>query len=178
MWSVIEPAEPRRRHKPLTMDTSRRTTRVRDLLVMFVRLGMVHIRTLLGSGRFWSGILCAAMFSRGSSFIDRPPPSNTLTSGAIEAFISYQTWGYLLIAGALLIGLAYSNKKLRVLGIAGHLIGMWAYGTFALSTVISAVGFGQPWATAGTFISQSLLHAACAIFLGDDIGKAKEVNGE
>lgn len=148
--------------------------RARDVIIMAAMLVIVQVRTMFGSGRFWSGILCAAMFARGTSFIDRPPKSNNVTSGAIEAFISYQIWGFLLIASSVLIVAAYSSKKLRKLGIAGHLFGMWAYGTFGLSTIISAIGFGQPWATAGTYMSQGLLHAACAIYLGNDISQMRE----
>lgn len=54
------------------------------------------------------------------------------------------------------------------------MIAMWAYGTFGISTVIAAIGFGQPWANAGTLISQAVLHSACAIFLGDELGHSKE----
>lgn len=136
---------------------------------MAAKLGIVQVRTLFGSGRFWSGLLCMAMFTRGTSFIERPPKADTITSGAIEAFISYKTWGWLLIIAAVLILLAYTSIKARWAGIAGHLFGMWAYGTFGLSTIISAIWFEQQWATAGTYMSQGLLHAACAIYLGNDI---------
>lgn len=149
--------------------------RVRDLPIMMARMGMVQVRHLFGKGWFWSGALCAATFSRGSSFISRPPNNDTIAAGAVQAFISYRTWGYMLLVAAVLIVAAHSSKRLRICGIFGHLFGMWAYATFGLSTIIGALWFGQSWATAGTFMCQSLLHAACAIYLGDEVGIGKEV---
>lgn len=157
---------------------TRETPRLRDGIIVLAKLGIVQVRVLFGSGRFWSGILCAAMFSRGTSFIDRPPKADTVATGAIEAFISYPAWGWMLVMASVMIGLAYASKRLRVLGIFGHLFGMFAYGTFSFSTVIAAIWFEQAWATAGTFMSQGLLHAACAIYLGNDIGQLREVKGD
>jgi hypothetical protein len=141
----------------------------RPLAIMAAVIVMTRVRTLFGSGRFWSGILCAATFSRASAFIERPPRTDAITSGAIESFWSYNTWGILLLISAVGMVVAHADKRLLNAGVIGHLFGLWAYATFGIATVISAVFFGQTWATAGTYMSQALLHAACAIYLGTEV---------
>jgi hypothetical protein len=133
-----------------------------------------RVRTLFGSGRFWSGVLCAATFSRASAFIERPPRTGSISSGAIEAFWSYHTWGIILLISGVMMVIAHADKRLLNAGVLGHLFGMWSYGMFGMSVTISAIFFGQSWATAGTYMSQALLHAACAIYLGDEVSRHRE----
>jgi len=135
---------------------------------------MRRVRTLFGSGRFWSGILCAATFARATAFIERPPRSDSVASGAIESFWSYNTWGIILLISALAMVIAHLDKRLLNVGVLGHLFGLWSYGMFSMSVIISAIFFDQSWATAGTYMSQALLHAACAIYLGDEVGHHRE----
>lgn len=133
-----------------------------------------RVRTLFGSGRFWSGILCAATFSRATAFIERPPRTGSVTSGAIEAFLSYRAWGLILFVSALCMVIAHADKRFLNAGVLGHLVGIWAYATFGIATIISAIWLDQSWATAGTYMCQATLHAACAIYLGDEIAHHRE----
>lgn len=145
--------------------------RVRELVAMLGKASMMRIRLILANGRFWSGVLAAASLSRGSAFIERPPTSDTVASGAIEAFITYRAWGVILLvtAGGIVIG--YSHKRLATVGVLAHLLSVWAYGTFAISTAVAAIGFGQSWSNLGLLFTQFLLHVSCAIFMGDEIAR-------
>ena len=135
---------------------------------------MLRIRAVLADGRFWSGVLAAASLSRGTAFIERPPLTDTVASGAIEAFISYQTWGIILVITSAGIAFGYMHKSLHPVGIVSHLVSIFAYGTFAMSTTVAAIGFGQSWSALGLYFTQVVLHIACAIFLGDEIGRHKQ----
>lgn len=140
---------------------------------------MLRIRMILANGRFWSGVLAAASFSRGTAYIERPPVSTTVASGAIEAFIPYQAWGIILLGTVIGIVLGHCCRSFRNLGIVAHLISMWAYGTFGVSTAAASIYSGQSWGNLGLLITQAILHAACAIYLGDEIARTKqEVQGE
>jgi hypothetical protein len=142
---------------------------------MLGKASMLRIRALLADGRFWSGVLAAASLSRGTAFIERPPVGDTVSSGAIEAFISYQTWGIILLMTSLGIALGYMHRSLHPVGIVAHLVSIVAYGTFAISTAVAAIGFGQSWSALGLYFTQVVLHFACSVFLGDEIGRKREV---
>ena len=142
---------------------------------MLGKASMLRIRSLLSDGKFWSGVLAAASLSRGTAFIERPPPNDTVASGAIEAFIDYQAWGILLLLTSAGIALGYMHRSLHPVGIVAHLVSIVAYGTFAISTAVAAIAFGQSWSALGLYFTQVVLHVACAIFLGDEIGRKREV---
>lgn len=130
------------------------------------------MRILLVSGRFWSGVLAAAAFARGSSYIERPP-RDSFSSSAIEAFIPYSVWGIILLVSVLLVAVGHSSMPLRNLAIVGHTICVFAYLTFGFSVIWSAVFYGQPWTTAGSLMVVGLLHAARAIFLAEEIAHSR-----
>ena len=142
--------------------------------VMLWLASMLRLRIILSNGKFWSGILAAASFSRGTAFIERPPIATTVASGAIEAFITYRTWGWILIASAIGIILSQMHKSLRNVGVVSHLVSLWAYGTFALSTALASLYTGQSWSNLGLFATQSILHVACAIYIGDEIARSRQ----
>lgn len=135
---------------------------------------MLRIRAVLANGRFWSGMLAAASLSRGTAYIERPPLSDTVASGAIEAFIPYKAWGILLLATAFGIMIGYLHKNLTVVGLLSHLVSVFAYGTFALSITGASIIAGYSWANLGLFTTQSVLHVACAIFMGDEIARFRQ----
>lgn len=139
---------------------------------------MMRMRTVLADGRFWSGVLATASLSRGSAFIERPPLSQTVASGAIEAYVDYHTWGIILLITAAGIALGQMHRSLHPVGIVAHLVSIVAYGTFAFSTTVAAVGYGQSWSALGLYFTQVILHIACAIYLGDEIGRKREVKVE
>lgn len=135
---------------------------------------MVRLRIILSNGKFWSGILAAASFSRGTAFINRPPVTSNVASGAIEAFITYQTWGWILILTSAGILVSQLHKKLRNIGVLAHIVSVWAYGTFTLSVAISSIYTGQSWSNLGLFFTQVVLHITCAIYIGDEIARARQ----
>jgi drug/metabolite transporter (DMT)-like permease len=138
---------------------------------MWIRIPWVKL--LLVSGRFWSGVLATAAFSRGTSYLERPPESNSFSSGAIEAYISYPIWGMILVVSVFFIALGHSALPLRNLAIFGHLLCLATYGTFGFSVAISALFYGQPWATAGSFMAIAFMHGARAVFLGEEIAQSR-----
>lgn len=150
------------------------TIRVRDFVAMLGKASMMRIRMILANGRFWSGVLAAASLSRGSAFIERPPVSNTVASGAIEAFITYRAWGVILLVTAAGIVIGYSHKRLAYMGLFAHLLSVFAYGTFTVSTGVAAIGYGQSWSNLGLLFTQSVLHFACAIYMGDEIARFRQ----
>jgi hypothetical protein len=134
----------------------------------------MQIRAVLANGKFWSGMLCTASFSIGTSYIQRPPVVQTLAGRAIETYLGYPVWGYLLLVTTVLIVIGHLLAPLRVLGVVGHLLGVLAYGTFFLSLGISSLFGGQAWANTGLYFLGVVLHVACAIFMADDIAKYRE----
>jgi len=141
---------------------------------MLGKVTIVHVRALLADGKFWSGVLAAASFSRGTAFIERPPTSATVASGAIEAFINYRAWGIILLLTAVGIVIGYVWKRLAVVGLLSHLVSLFAYGTFALSIAAASIWYGYSWSNLGLYFTQSVLHVACAIYLGDEIARHRQ----
>lgn len=148
--------------------------RVRDRVAMLGKASMMRIRLILANGKFWSGVLAAASLSRGSAFIERPPQSQSVASGAIEAFIPYRAWGVILLVTAAGIVIGYSHKRLCIVGLFAHLLSVFAYVTFTVSTGAAAIGYGQSWANLGLLVTQSFLHVACAIYMGDEIARFRQ----
>lgn len=128
------------------------------------------MKALLASGKFWSGVLATAAFSRGTSYIERPP-GESFSSGAIEAFIPYNVWGIILIVSVCFIAAGHCSGQLRNLALLGHIVCVGAYGTFGFSVGISALFYEQPWSTTGSLMVVALLHAARAVFLGEEIAR-------
>jgi hypothetical protein len=129
----------------------------------------VQIRTIFANGKFWSGILCAASFSRGTAYLERPPPATTYAGRAIETYIKYPTWGALLLATMTIVVIAHVIPPLRSLGIWGHTLSVIIYGTFGLSLGASALVSSESWANTGLYLVAALLHAACAIYFADEV---------
>lgn len=129
----------------------------------------MQIRAVFANGKFWSGILCAASFSRGTAYMERPPAATTAAGKAIETYIKYPTWGALLIATLVLILIAHVVPPLRVLGMIGHGFSIIIYGTFGLSLGLSAIFTSESWANTGLYLLAALLHAACVIFFADEV---------
>lgn len=139
---------------------------------------MASARVLLASGTFWSGVLCMASINRGTAYLERPPESSTVSSGAIETFMPYWGWGVILLVTAAAIILGHLNKSLRPCAIVAHVISAWAYGTFAFSTIGAAIVTGQSWVGFGTLFTQALLHGARAVFIGDAIAEDRGANAD
>lgn len=129
----------------------------------------MQIRAIFANGKFWSGILCAASFSRGTAYMERPPAVATAAGRAIETYIKYPTWGWMLLATMTLTVVAHLVAPLRVLGMIGHGVSILIYGTFGLSLLGSAIGYGESWANVGLYLLAALLHAACLIYFADEI---------
>jgi len=134
----------------------------------------MQVRAILANGKFWSGILCAASFSRGTAYLERPPDVITLAGKAIEAYIPYRVWGILLIVTVGLIILGHLMPRLRWAGVAGHIISVFAYGTFGLSLGIASVVGDQSWANTGLFLVGATLHFACAVFFADEVSRHRQ----
>lgn len=134
----------------------------------------MQIRAIFANGKFWSGILCAASFSRGTAYIERPPAVKTYASRAIETYIKYPVWGALLLATLVLIVIAHVIPPLRVLGIIGHTFSVLIFGTLGLSLCASAFISGESWANTGLYIVAAFLHAACAIYFADEVAAHRE----
>ena len=135
---------------------------------------MLRVRMILADGKFWSGVLAAASFSRGTAFINRPPESATVATGAIEAFITYRAWGVILLVTAIGIVLSHFHRGLMGVGIVSHCISVFVYGTFTLSLAIASIWFGSSWSNLGLFMTQTILHFSCAIFLGSEIARFRQ----
>lgn len=135
---------------------------------------MNRVRAVLGNGKFWSGVLAAASLSRGTAYIERPPVSDTVAAGAIEAFIPYQAWGVILVVTGIGIIIGYMHRSLCIVGIFAHLISVFAYATFAVSVAAASIWFEQSWANLGLFFTQTFLHVACMLFLGEEIARLKQ----
>lgn len=134
----------------------------------------MQIRAIFANGKFWSGILVFASFSRGTAYIERPPAVTTYAGRAIETYIKYPTWGTLLLATAVLVVIGHLVPPLRSLGLIGHTLSVPIYGTFGLSLGASAFISSESWANTGLFLVAALLHAACAIYFADEIALHRE----
>jgi hypothetical protein len=129
----------------------------------------VQVRAVLANGKFWSGILCAASFSRGTAYIQRPPVANSFAGKAIETFIEYPTWGWLLLMTTFAILVGHLVPAVRWMGIFGHAFSIIIYGTFAVSTIGASFFSNQSWATSGGLVVGCLLHFSCAIYFADEV---------
>jgi hypothetical protein len=134
----------------------------------------MQIRAVFANGKFWSGILCAASFSRGTAYMERPPAASTYASRAIETYIKYPTWGALLLATMVLVVIAQVLAPLRVLGMIGHGFSVIIYGTFGLSLGASSFISNESWANTGLYLVAALLHAACVIYFADEVAAHRE----
>lgn len=134
----------------------------------------MQIRAIFANGKFWSGILCAASFSRGTAYIERPPVVTTYAGRAIETFIKYPTWGVLLLATMTLVAIGHIMPPLRWLGLVGHTLSVPIYGTFGLSLGASAFISSESWANTGLYLVAAFLHAACAIYFADEVALHRE----
>lgn len=135
---------------------------------------MQRVKIVLANGKFWSGVLAAASLSRGTALVERPPESTTVASGAIEAFITYPAWGVILLVTAAGIVIGHMHKGLHPVGIVAHCVSVFAYGTFALSLLGASLFSGQSWSNLGLYMTQAILHFACAIFLGNEIARFRQ----
>lgn len=134
----------------------------------------MQLRAILANGKFWSGILVFASFSRGTAYIERPPTSQTLAGRAIETYIGYPAWGVMLLVTATFIMGGHLLGNLRVLGVIGHAFSVLIYGTFGLSLGLAAIVSQESWANTGLFLVGAALHVACAVFFADEISRHKE----
>lgn len=138
---------------------------------------LVQLRAILANGKFWSGILCGASFSRGTAYLERPPVVNTLASRAIETYISYRIWGILLLVTTALIALGWFTTK-KVFGVVGHCASVIIYGTFGLSLGLSAIFSHESWANTGLYLVGAVLHVACAVYMADEVAKQRQGGGD
>lgn len=134
----------------------------------------MQIRAILANGKFWSGILCAASFSRGTAYLERPPEASTTAVRAIEAYIPYTAWGIILLVTVCLIVLGHLVPMLRWAGVVGHTVSLFAYGTFGLSLGISSILYYQSWANTGLYLVGASLHFACAIYFADEVSRNRQ----
>lgn len=135
---------------------------------------MRRAHIVLANGKFWSGVLAAASLSRGSALIERPPASTTVASGAIEAFITYPAWGVILLVTAAGIVIGQMHRGLHPVGIVAHCLSVFAYGTFTISLIGASLISDQSWSNLGLYATQTILHFACAIFLGNEIARFRQ----
>lgn len=134
----------------------------------------VQVRAILANGKFWSGILCAASFSRGTAYLERPPEAITLAGKAIEAYVPYRAWGVVLLVTCVLIILGHLMPRLRWAGMAGHVLSVFAYGTFGLSLGIASFVGNQSWANTGLYLVGATLHFACAVYFADEVSRHRQ----
>lgn len=106
--------------------------------------------------------------------MERPPAANTYAGRAIETYIKYPTWGWLLLATMTLIVIAQLIPPLRVLGMVGHGVSILIYGTFGFSLLGAAIAYGESWANTGLFLLAGLLHAACVIYFADEVARHRK----
>jgi hypothetical protein len=138
---------------------------------------LVQLRAILANGKFWSGILCAASFTRGTAYLERPPTVNSLATRAIETYLSYQVWGILLLVTTTLIGLGWLTPW-KAIGIIGHCFSVIIYGTFGLSLGLAAIFSGESWANTGLYMVGAVLHVACAVYMADEVAKQRQGGGD
>lgn len=131
----------------------------------------MQVRAILANGKFWSGILCAASFSRGTAYLERPPEAVSLAGKSIEAYIPYRAWGILLVVTVVMILIGHLMPRLRWSGVAGHIISVFAFGTFGVSLGIASIVGNQSWANTGLFLVGAALHFACAIYFADEVSR-------
>lgn len=135
----------------------------------------VQVRAVLANGKFWSGILCAAAFSRGTAYIQRPPAADTYAGRAIETYVSYTMWGWLLLMTTVAIIVGHLVPRLRGLGIFGHAFSIVIYGTFGISLVAASFASStQSWANAGGYVVGGALHFACAVYFADEVARHRQ----
>ena len=161
--------------------TTHPVRRFRNLTLMFGKASVKRAQIILANGKFWSGVLAAASLSRGTAFIERPPAGGNVTvaTGAIEAFIRYPAWGVILLVTAIGIIVGQMHRQLHPIGIVSHCVSIFAYGTFTFSLAIASIWYGSSWSNLGLFMTQTILHFACAIYLGNEIARfRREVSVE
>lgn len=134
----------------------------------------MQVRAILANGKFWSGILCAASFSRGTAYLERPPETVTLAGKAIETYIPYHVWGVVLLLTVAFIAVGHLMSSLRWAGAMGHIVSVFAYGTFGLSIGIASLISDQSWANTGLFLVGAILHFACAIYFADEVSRHRQ----
>lgn len=120
-------------------------------------------RLTFGSdGWAWACVICA--FQRGTSYLFRPPETNTRTENVIEHFVSYSVWGWIILSLSIGISVCLMGRC-RILEIVCHILCASVYSLLGLSVVLSALALGQPWAASGALVFIALVHLARVRYL-------------
>lgn len=119
---------------------------------------VARTRQYLADPAFWGWVLGLTTLSRATSYGLRPPPGPSKIL-VIEQIFPYSAWAALLSVSAVLI-LASSVRggRLWIAGVAGHVIGVFCYGSFWASIVLSSIFYGESWTGAGPLFVTALLH--------------------
>ena len=125
------------------------------------------IRRPLADTAVWGWVLAIAASIQSSSYSSRPPHKDGRVF-LIEYLIPYPVWAGLLalVAVALVIGVLYPRRIWP--SFVGHVTAMLCYGTFAASTLISAILYHEPWAGIAAYSVLGILHIGRAIAVGDE----------
>lgn len=118
-----------------------------------------HVRQYLANPSFWGWFLSFVSLDRSASYWFRPPKVGNRVA-VIETLIPYRGWAVILLVSGVLILIHALNMRRRVVGIAGHVLSIFCYGTFCASVVGDAFINGAPWAGSGTLLLTALIHVA------------------
>lgn len=126
-------------------------TRTRAWVKYLIVRGFVLERSV------WSWVLVLGCLSRGVSYTVRPPETNTPAAQRIEGALSYDAWALAMFGIALLltVGLLLKRHNLTWLG---HLFGLGASATLALSVLSAAVFDGAGWSAFWPLVVVTLVH--------------------
>lgn len=118
----------------------------------------------------WSWVMVIGAVSRATSYWYRPPSDPTPTSVRIENALSYPSWTIGLLFYATLIAVGTALRQNRTAWI-GHLLGLGACGTLALSIFFAAILDGASWSAFWPLVVVGLVHFGRLNALGPKVAE-------
>lgn len=125
--------------------------RIKDILRSLIVRGLILERGV------WSWVMVIGATSRALSYWVRPPETSTPTAARIEGALSYTNWTILLLTYAAIISIGMITRRGGITWL-GHLMGLGASATLALSIFFAAVFDGASWSAFWPLVVVGLVH--------------------